>query len=68
MLEANSSLVTPLPRYFAGASTLAPVFLLPLAIMGVGYMCAFGALWMVATRAEVWRRRASSLALQAAFS
>ncbi|MBS0411585.1 MAG: heme ABC transporter permease [Proteobacteria bacterium] len=52
----------------AGGSTLAPVFLLPLAIMGVGYMCAFGALWMVATRAEVWRRRASSLALQAAFS
>jgi heme exporter protein C len=52
----------------AGGSTLAPVFLIPLAIMGVGYMCAFGALWMVATRAEVWRRRASSLALQAAFS
>ncbi len=51
----------------ASGPTLAPVFLIPLAIMGVGYMAAFGALWLTATRAEVWRRRAASLALQAAF-
>jgi heme exporter protein C len=51
----------------AGGPSLAPVFLVPLAIMGLGYACAFGALWLAATRAEVWRRRASSLALQAAF-
>ncbi len=52
----------------AGGPTLAPVFLVPLAIMGLGYACAFGALWLTATRAEVWRRRAASLAMQAAFS
>jgi heme exporter protein C len=51
----------------AGGPTLAPVFLIPLALMGLGYAAAFGALWLTATRAEVWRRRAASLAMQAAF-
>jgi len=50
----------------AGGSTLAPVYLLPLALTGFGYMSAFGALWLARTRAEVWRRRALSLTLQAA--
>ncbi len=51
-----------------GGPTLAPVFLIPLALTGIGYTVAFGALWLTATRAEVWRRRASSLAMQAAFA
>ncbi|MFI4976446.1 MAG: heme ABC transporter permease [Caulobacterales bacterium] len=49
-----------------GGPTLAAVYLIPLAIMGVGYLAAFGALWLERTRAEVWRRRAQSLAVQAA--
>jgi len=40
----------------SGGSTVAPVYLIPLAIVGVGYSMAFGALWLVRTRAEVWRR------------
>jgi heme exporter protein C len=50
----------------AGGPTLAAVYLIPLAIMGAGYSAAFGALWMTRTRGEVWRRRAASLAMQAA--
>jgi heme exporter protein C len=50
----------------AGGPTLAPVYLLPLALAGLGYIAAFGSLWLARTRAEVWRRRAVSLALQAA--
>jgi heme exporter protein C len=49
-----------------GGPTIAPVFLIPLALMSVGYLFAFGALWLQRTRGEVWRRRAQSLALQAA--
>ena len=49
-----------------GGSALAPVYLWPLLIMGVGYLLLFGALWLVRTRAEVWRRRARALALKAA--
>jgi heme exporter protein C len=44
-----------------GGPTIAPVFLLPLALMGLGYLFAFGALWLARTRAEVWRRRAGAL-------
>ncbi len=51
----------------AGGPTLAGVYLLPLGLTGAGYMAAFGALWLVRTRAEVWRRRATALAVQAAF-
>jgi heme exporter protein C len=50
----------------AGGPTLALVYLLPLALAGLGYIAAFGSLWLARTRAEVWRRRAVSLALQAA--
>jgi heme exporter protein C len=49
-------------------SALAPVYLQPLLIMGAGYAAAFGALWLARIRAEVWRRRATSLALRAALS
>jgi heme exporter protein C len=51
-----------------GGSALAPVYLHPLLIMGAGYAAAFGALWLSRIRAEVWRRRAVSLALRAALS
>ncbi len=49
-----------------GGPTLAPVYLLPLALTGLGYTAAFGALWLARTRGEVWRRRAGALAVQAA--
>ncbi|HZL00628.1 MAG TPA: heme ABC transporter permease [Caulobacteraceae bacterium] len=52
----------------AGGPTLAPVYLLPLALAGAGYSFAFLALWLTRTRAEVWRRRATSLALKAALA
>ncbi len=52
----------------AGGSTLAPVYLLPLLLVGAGYSAAFGALWLARTRGEVWRRRGASLTLQAALS
>ena len=45
---------------------LAAVYLWPLGIMGLAYMCLFGSLWLVRTRAEVWRRRARALALRTA--
>jgi len=43
-----------------GGPKLAPVFLAPLLLMGLAYMAAFGALWLVRTRGEVWRRRAEA--------
>jgi heme exporter protein C len=49
-----------------GGPALAAVYLWPLGIMGLGYMCLFGSLWLVRIRAEVWRRRARSQALRAA--
>jgi heme exporter protein C len=49
-----------------GGPALAPDYLWPLLITGAGYSAAFGALWLARIRAEVWRRRATSLALQAA--
>jgi heme exporter protein C len=50
------------------AGALAPVYLAPLLLAGAGYGVAFGALWMARIRAEVWRRRAASLALRAALA
>jgi heme exporter protein C len=50
----------------AGGPTIATVFLIPLFLMGGGYMFAFGALWLERTRGEVWRRRALSLEAQLA--
>ncbi len=45
---------------------VAVVYLWPFALMMLGYTALFGSLWLVRTRAEVWRRRARSLALRAA--
>jgi heme exporter protein C len=45
---------------------LPAVYLTPLLLMGLGYMALFGSLWLVRIRAEVWRRRATALALKAA--
>jgi heme exporter protein C len=61
-LHQGESIFTP------GGPKIATVFLIPLGLMAVGYLFAFAALWMERTRAEVWRRRAQSLAVQAAHS
>ena len=47
-------------------SALAPVFLLPTLLMALAYMAAFGSLWLVRIRGEVWRRRAETAALRQA--
>jgi len=52
--------------FVKGGPLLAAVYLWPLALMSFAYMFAFGALWLVRIRAEVWRRRAGALAVQAA--
>ena len=49
-----------------GGSALAPVFLTPLLIMALAYTAAFGSLWLVRIRGEVWRRRAEAAAMRAA--
>ena len=49
-----------------GGPLLATVYLWPLAMMSLAYMALFGSLWLVRIRAEVWRRRARTLALKAA--
>ncbi|HZZ89874.1 MAG TPA: heme ABC transporter permease CcmC [Caulobacteraceae bacterium] len=49
-----------------GGPAIATVFLIPLGLMSFGYLFAFGALWLERTRAEVWRRRALTVAVQAA--
>ena len=51
-----------------GGSSLAPVFLQPLLIMALAYTSAFGSLWLMRIRGEVWRRRAEAAALRAARS
>jgi heme exporter protein C len=43
-----------------GGPKLTPEFLLPLLLMVLAYMAAFGALWLVGIRAQVWRRRAEA--------
>ncbi|HEX5378810.1 MAG TPA: heme ABC transporter permease CcmC [Phenylobacterium sp.] len=43
-----------------GGPKMAAVFLTPLLLMGLAYMAAFGALWLVRIRGEVWRRRAEA--------
>lgn len=43
-----------------------PVFWIPLLLMALCYMSAFGSLWLVRIRGEVWRRRAEAAALRAA--
>jgi len=49
-------------------SGMHPAYALPMATMVLGYMSAFGAMWLVRIRAEVWRKRAAVLALRAAGS
>jgi heme exporter protein C len=49
-----------------GGPAMPPVYLAPLLILALAYTAAFGALWLVRIRAEVWRRRAGALALRAA--
>ena len=46
--------------FAAGGSRAATVFLVPLLLMSLSYMSAFGALWLVRIRGEVWRRRAAA--------
>ncbi len=43
-----------------------PVYVIPLVTMIFGYTFLFGALWLVRTRTEVWRRKAGALQLAAA--
>jgi heme exporter protein C len=50
----------------AKGSGLPPVYLLPLGLMGLGYMALFGALWLVRIRTEVWKKKAQVLSLRAA--
>jgi len=50
----------------AEGPSMPAVFLWPLLLMGLAYMAAFGSLWLVRTRGEIWRRRAEAAALRAA--
>jgi heme exporter protein C len=50
----------------SGGPAMPPVYLWPLGLLVLAYMAAFGALWLVGIRAEVWRRRANALAVKAA--
>jgi len=45
---------------------LAPVYAWPLFAMLAAYLAAFGSLWLVRIRGEVWRRRAEAAALRMA--
>lgn len=59
-LHQASSVLSP------GGPAMPAVYLAPLLVLGLAYTAAFGALWLVRIRAEVWRRRAAVLAFQAA--
>ncbi len=50
----------------AKGSLAAGVYIWPWALMTFGYIFLFASLWLVRTRAEIWRRRARALALRAA--
>jgi heme exporter protein C len=50
----------------SGGSALAPVFFWPVILIVLAYTSAFGSLWLVRIRGEVWRRRAEAAALRAA--
>ena len=52
--------------FSAGGGALDPAYLKPLLIMGLAYTAAFGSLWLVRIRGELWRRRAEVLQLRAA--
>ncbi|MET0272172.1 MAG: heme ABC transporter permease CcmC [Phenylobacterium sp.] len=49
-----------------GGPSMPAVFLVPLLLMSLAYLSAFGSLWLVRIRGEVWRRRAEAAALRAA--
>ena len=49
-----------------GGPAMPPVFLVPLLLMSLAYLSAFGSLWLVRIRGEVWRRRAEAAAMRAA--
>lgn len=49
-----------------GGPAMSNVFLIPLLLMSLAYMSAFGSIWLVRIRGEVWRRRAEAAALRAA--
>jgi heme exporter protein C len=49
-----------------GGPAMPPIYLWPLMLLVLAYMAAFGALWLVRIRGEVWRRRANVLAIRAA--
>ncbi|HEX8231928.1 MAG TPA: heme ABC transporter permease [Caulobacteraceae bacterium] len=50
----------------AGGPAMPAVYLTPLLLTALGYTALFGSLWLIRIRAEVFRRRARSLALRAA--
>ncbi len=52
----------------AGGPLVAQVYLTPLFVTGAGYLAALGALWLVRTRAEVWRRRVTAARERAAWA
>ena len=49
-----------------GEIHMAPAYMAPFFMNMLGFIALFGWLWMVRTRAEVWRRRAGALSVQAA--
>jgi heme exporter protein C len=49
-----------------GGPAMSAVFLWPLLLMSLAYLSAFGSLWLVRIRAEVWRRRAEAAQLRVA--
>jgi len=48
------------------SGALAPVYATPLYLMMLAYLAAFGSLWLVRIRGELWRRLAEAAALRAA--
>jgi len=49
-----------------GGPAMPAVYLTPLLLMALAYTSAFGSLWLVRIRGEVWRRRAEAAAMRAA--
>jgi heme exporter protein C len=49
-----------------GGPTITWSLLAPLLVMALAYNVLFAVLWIVRIRAEVWRRRANTLAMRAA--
>ena len=49
-----------------GGPAMSSVYLIPLLLMSLAYLSAFGSLWLVRIRGEVWRRRAEAAQMRAA--